>query len=233
MSHDAPEIGRSTPRTEVAGGAEVPRGASDSFLGVLLAGGRSERMGRPKAALPWGSGRMMDAGLAALREVCDHVGVAPGGESDLRALVPEREGLVLVEDALEGAGPLAAICGALERAAELGAAGAIVLACDMPLVTAEELLPLTRAVGAGADAALWRVEGVVQPLCAAYSVSLAPAARAALEAGSRRPVAILGGTAAKGRRWSVTELDPGQNSAVRLMNVNTGTDYDLALKRAR
>lgn len=185
-------------------------------------------MGRPKALLPWGDGRMIDACLRALEATCRETLVAAGDRDDL-GLAPER----LVPDAAPGAGPLAAIAGGLDEAERRGLAGVVVLPCDMPLVTGEELHPLIERVEAGADAALWRVEGVLQPLCAAYSVALATSARRAIEAGSRRPVALFAGTATDGRHWRVETLEPDQNSAVRLMNVNTETDYDLALRRSQ
>ena len=185
-------------------------------------------MGRSKALMPWGKGRMLDAGMEALTETCDRVLVAGGEVGDLG--VPQES---LIPDAMAGAGPLGAIVAGLGEAERCGARGVLVLACDMPLVTAAELAPLLDAVEAGADAALWRVDGVTQPLCAAYGTSLAASARGVLARGSRRPVALFAGSATDGRPWRVETLEPDQNSAVRLMNVNTERDYDQALRRCR
>ena len=221
MNSEAPEFGRPSP----PGASEL---GEVGFLGLLLAGGRSERMGRAKALMPWGEGRMLDAGVKALGEICDRVLVAVGESGDL-GIPPDR----LIPDFMPGAGPLGAIVAGLAEAERCGAPGVLVLACDMPLVTAAELDPLVDAVQAGADAALWRVDGVTQPLCAAYASTLAASARDVLAQGSRRPVALFAGAATDGRPWRVETLQPDQNSAVRLMNVNTERDYDLALRRCR
>lgn len=197
-------------------------------LGLVLAGGRSERMGRSKALMAWGEGRMLDACRQALAESCADVLVAGGQLGDL-GLPPDR----LIADAVPGAGPLGAIVAGLTEAERRGARGVLVLACDMPLVTQAELGPLLDALRVGADAALWRVDGVLQPLCAAYASTLASSARRALERGSRRPVAVFSGAATDGRPWNVETFEADQNSAVRLMNVNTPTDYDRAWRRCR
>ncbi|MEE2940167.1 MAG: molybdenum cofactor guanylyltransferase [Planctomycetota bacterium] len=206
----------------------APGTTGRDLLGLALAGGRSERMGRSKALMAWGDGRMIDACVRALAEVSEDVLVAGGDLRDL-GLPPGR----LIPDAVPGAGPLGAIVAGLTEAERRGSRGVLVLACDMPLVTRAELEPLTRAVGAGADAALWRVDGVLQPLCAAYASTLAPSAREVLAGGARRPVALFAGAATDGRPWEVETFEADQNSAVRLMNVNTERDYDRARRRHR
>lgn len=148
----------------------------------------------------------------------------PGSLADSKA-----EEWGMFPDALEGAGPLAALVAALDRAAAEHCDTVLALACDMPLVTPAELEPLVAAISEGADAALWVVDGIEQPLCAAYSVACAQPAREALERGARRLVATfdpLQGASAAGLR--VRRLEPNENSRLRLMNVNTPGDYDSA-----
>lgn len=226
MTIQAPGTGR--PSLPERSGSVPGDPLGGELLGLLLAGGRSERMGRAKAIMAWGDGRMIDVGTQALAEVCGDVLVAGGEVGDL-GLAPDR----LIPDALPCAGPLGAIVAGLTEAERRGIRGVLVLACDMPLVTRDELVPLRDAVRAGADAALWRVDGVAQPLCAAYASTLAPSARRVLEGGSRRPVALFSGAATDGRPWVVETFEADQNSAVRLMNVNTERDYDRARKRCR
>lgn len=226
MTIEAPGAGR--PPLPERSGSVRGEPMSEGLLGLLLAGGRSERMGRSKALLEWGDERMVDAGRRVLAETCTEVLVAVGEAGDL-GLSHDH----LIADALPGAGPLGAIVAGLTEAERRGMRGVLVLACDMPLVTRAELEPLIDSVRAGADAALWRVDGVVQPLCAAYASTLARSARRVLEGGSRRPVALFAGAATDGRPWRVETFEPDQNSAVRLMNVNTERDYDRARNRRR
>src|SRR5918911_5539062 len=99
--------------------------------GIVLAGGRSSRMGSPKAALEWhGStllrrisgivGRAVDGPVVVVR--------APGQE--LPALPP---GVEVVEDAREGRGPLQGLAAGLAAIGERAEA-AYVSSTDAPLL---------------------------------------------------------------------------------------------------
>ena len=118
--------------------------ASD-FLGVVFAGGESRRMGQDKALLPWpteagGSQSLMERAAVLLEGMCGRVEIARGPRG--AAAVPGRP---VIHDVAEGAGPLAGLVAALERARELEAAGVVALACDMPLVQSGELSSLLDA----------------------------------------------------------------------------------------
>ena len=134
------------------------------------------------------------------------------------------------EDSPVNAGPLAGLVAALERAAELNLAGVAVLACDMPLVEPEDFEPLIQSLEKGADAAMWTVPGdgetcQDQPLVAVYGVKTCAAARAALDSGARRLVAIADVCAAHGRHLAVERVIATENYSRRLVNVNTPYDY--------
>jgi lysophospholipase L1-like esterase len=85
--------------------------------GIVLAGGRSSRMGRPKAALEW-------HGSTLLRRVCGIVGRAVDGPV-LVVRAPGQElpelpdAVELVEDAREGRGPLQGLAAGLAAAGGL------------------------------------------------------------------------------------------------------------------
>lgn len=103
------------------------------LLGVVLAGGRSSRMGRDKAELPWNGRNLLDRQLAILREA----GVD-------RALVSgRRPGYDAVADIEKEHGPLgglASIATAIEADADL-----LIIPVDMPLLTPTLLSQLARA----------------------------------------------------------------------------------------
>ncbi|HEX6350159.1 MAG TPA: molybdenum cofactor guanylyltransferase [Candidatus Dormibacteraeota bacterium] len=139
---------------------------------LVLAGGASRRMGRPKASLPFGEGTLLEHVIRQLSPACSEVLVS--GEGGLSDLHP-------------GAGPLAGIeAGLLAARHDL----VFAVACDMPLLTAETAR-MVLAAAAGHDAAVPRVKGRPEPAAAAYRRSAASAITAALEAGRYRAADVL------------------------------------------
>ena len=208
------------------------------LFGAVFAGGRSGRMGRDKAVLAWpaaggGETTLYERAAETLALVCERVEVSVGTEG--RIVDPAWPVFL---DRLAGQGPLAGLLAALERAEELGLDAALALACDMPLVGATELQPLIDALGEGtdgapgADVALWVVEGREQPLCAAYRTTCTLPVRRAFDGGARRLVSLLDEEAPGGRELRVIRIVAEKNSTCRLVNVNTQTDYDRALREA-
>ncbi len=201
-------------------------------------------MGQDKALLAWpgadgGETTLYERAAATLALVSERVEVAVGTEGRLgEASWPTFPDSETDPNSANGAGPLAGLLTALERAQALGAKAVLVLACDMPLVGLHELQPLVAALEGGpdgepgADAALWVVGGRDQPLCAAYRITCAAAARKAFDAGERRVVGVFDEPALDGRRLHVKRLIAEGNSARRLVNVNTKSDYDRVLREA-
>lgn len=191
-------------------------------------------MGQDKALLPWpmkggGQRSLLERAAVLLEEVCGRVEVARGPRG-----AAQDPGRPVIHDVADGAGPLAGLVAALERASELGAAGVVALACDMPLVGKGEISSLLDAAastdGGACDAAMWVVDGREQPLCAVYDVACLPPARAAFAAGKRRLVAIFDPAATGGRAAVLKRLQPDEKTSVRLVNLNTMTDYDRAMR---
>jgi len=142
---------------------------------LVLAGGESRRMGRPKAWLEVGETTLLRWMVERLGPAFSEVMVSFAEPEQLEALVPYR----LVFDRKHAAGPLAGI--------EAGLAVArhevtFAIACDMPYVT-RAVAEMAVAAASGCDAAMPRVEGRPQPVCAAYRRSSLPAVTAALDAG--------------------------------------------------
>ena len=102
----------------------------DDVAGILLAGGRSRRMGRDKASLAW-HGSTLARRAAGLLARCSEPPVvvvcAPGQE-----LPPLPEWVEVVRDPEPGLGPLAGLAAGL-RVAAPRASVAAVCAVDAPL----------------------------------------------------------------------------------------------------
>jgi len=145
----------------------------------VLVGGRSSRMGRDKARLPIQG-----------RSLVEHVASQAHGVTDNITLVGEISryanlGYPVIEDIFPGRGPLSGIHTALTQS---GSEWNLILACDMPQVTAAFLDQLMARAEAGQASAVIPVgpDTVPQPLCAAYHRRCALEVARALEHGVQK-----------------------------------------------
>lgn len=129
------------------------------MLGVVLAGGKSRRMGREKALVEVAGRPMVEWVMAALEEVCERVVVS--------GQVGDRPGLA---DPPGPGGPLAGLRAGLSLGGDL-----LLVAVDQPWVRAATL----RCLADGEGTAVPVEGGVRQVTCARYSASLAGAAHGA------------------------------------------------------
>jgi molybdopterin-guanine dinucleotide biosynthesis protein A len=201
--------------------------------GIVLAGGRSSRMGTPKAALEWHGSSLLRRTVGIIARVTDGPVVvvrAPG--QDLPPLPPSTE---VVDDPQEGLGPvqgLAAGLAALTGQAEV----AFVSSTDMPFLHPAFVRRVLRAAQQdGVDVGLPVARGYPQPLAASYRVALAPVAAKLVAEERLRPAFLFEqcvvdrlDEAALRADPVLAALDPGLNSVV---NVNEPADYQQARAR--
>lgn len=144
--------------------------------GLILAGGRSSRMGRDKATLTLPDGRTLlqrQADILRATGVTNLlVSVRPGSETNL-------PGATLVPDATPDAGPLAGIAAGL-RAAPPGLV--LVLAVDMAEMQSGHLRQLVERA-TPERGVVPMLAGQCEPLAAIYPSGLAGSAEAAVAAG--------------------------------------------------
>src|SRR5712692_7593153 len=171
---------------------------------LVLAGGQSRRMGRPKATLPVAGGTLIEWMLDRLAPGFDEVLVSVAGPDT--ELPPLRARVV--EDRLPGAGPLAGIEAGLGRARF---ETLFAVACDMPFVSLELARKIVRAAPRH-DAAVPRLDGRPEPACAAYRRSARSAIESALRQGRLRAAEVLRDLDV---RW-LDDLDPAA-----FKNINT------------
>ncbi|HKJ03262.1 MAG TPA: molybdenum cofactor guanylyltransferase [Longimicrobiales bacterium] len=186
------------------------------LLGAVLAGGEGRRYGGPKGDVLVGGTPMVVRAVDALRPWVDDVVVVA---SRAPASAPAR----VIPDRVAGAGPLGGLDAALGEASALGLDGVFLLACDLPLVTAEVVGSVIGLVGAAAAAAPARAPSGVEPLCAVYRVGVHPTVRERLSATDRSLHALfrdVGGTVVPAERL-------GGAGAV-FLNVNTPSDRHRA-----
>ncbi len=154
--------------------------------GVVLAGGDSRRMGRPKAWLPGADGRpLVELALDALRAAgAREVVVAARDDAAPFARLAPAPAVVL--DRGQDLGPLAGLEAALRATTR---AWVLVVACDMPHLDPALLRRIADAAlraRPGTLAVVPRVDGRAQPLHAAYHRGALPLVGAALDARALR-----------------------------------------------
>jgi len=137
--------------------------------GVLLTGGASRRMGTDKATLVIEGETLAARAARLLAEVCAPVVEVGSGVTNLPS----------VREEPPGSGPLAALLAGVDK---LDVGGPVlVLACDLPLVTAAALHRLARWPGVASVVPL--VDGRPQYVCARWSEAALGAARAEFASG--------------------------------------------------
>jgi molybdopterin-guanine dinucleotide biosynthesis protein MobB len=201
-----------------------PDPASPAPLGVLLAGGASRRFGSPKALAAVGGRRIVDRVRDALSTAVANV-VVSANEPDLFADL----GLPMRADEVAGLGALGGIHTALRWAAERGRSGALVVACDMPWISAELLRVIAeRAVSTAADAVVPESGGRrgIEPLCAWYSVRCLPHVERMIADGERRVHRLVDGIRAE--VIPLAEVRRMGDPGILFLNVNTVDDLRRA-----
>lgn len=198
---------------------------------LILAGGRSTRMGRPKESLPFGGDTLLGRAIAAIAPACRPIVVVARGDQDLPPLPPAVE---RIADASPGEGPLAAIATGLahlRRAHDFGDDdAAFVVGCDQPFVDAALVAFLRERLG-DARLVMPRASGHLQPLCAIWRIGTDGAIDGLLRAAVRTPRRLAEVVAT--RIVDDTELRAIDPDLRCLQNVNSPTDYERALADRR
>ena len=131
--------------------------------GIVLCGGRSQRMGKPKAWLTVGSEYLLQRVVRIASGVVDPVVVAGHRGQDIP---PLNDGIAVVHDLKENCGPLAGIAAGFEALANHCEA-AFVASCDHPLVKPEFIRRLVELLG-DSPGILPLHDGQSYPLLAVY-----------------------------------------------------------------
>ena len=200
----------------------------------MLAGGRSTRMGAPKAALEW-------RGSTLLRRTVGIVARATGGpvvvvRASGQELPGLPEGVIVVDDPREGKGPMQGIAAGLAALPD-SAEAAFVTSTDLPFLHPAYIRRVLRALdGPGRpDVVLPVARGYQQPLAAAYRTALGELAERLVKEERLRPAFLFAECAVERLDDAalladpvLAALDPDLDS---VFNINTPDDYQAARRR--
>jgi molybdenum cofactor guanylyltransferase len=188
-----------------------------SLAAAILIGGHARRMqGARKSALTIGGTRIIDRQLAVLRQVADPIFLVTSPSVEPDADVP----LDVVRDRFPDHGALGGIYTAIVSSPS---ARTLIVACDLPCLTAPFLASMVRV---DADLVIPRTARGYEPLCAIYSRACAAPIRQRLERGALEAAVLPEGV-------RVCEIGPEalarcDPDGLLFLNVNTPHDYDRA-----
>ncbi len=199
--------------------------ARTSAAGVVLCGGRSTRMGSPKALLAFGPETMLQRIVRRLDAVVAPIVVVAAPGQPLPGLPAAT---TVARDEREGRGPLEGLRAGLTALPDTVDA-AYVTSCDVPLLVPGFVRRMVELAD-GYDVAVMETDGFAHPLAAVYRRRTLPQIEALLAADRLRPVFLF--EAARTRRVTPREVADVDPRLLTLRNVNSPEDYAEALSTA-
>jgi molybdopterin-guanine dinucleotide biosynthesis protein A len=193
--------------------------------GLVLAGGKSSRMGLAKATLPFGPELMLQRVVRLLGSVVRPIIVvaAPG-----QTLPPLADDVLIARDEREARGPLEGLLAGL--LAVVGHAEAVyATSCDVPLLAPAFVQAMIERLG-NADVVVPVEDGFAHPLAAVYRITVLPHIQELLAADQLRPAFLF--DRVRTVRIPVAELRSADPQLETLLNLNRPEDYLATLREA-
>ncbi len=188
---------------------------------VILAGGKSTRMGQNKALLKIREHRMLEDAVTKLSGVFAEILISANDElyNNLNKRV--------VPDVYKDFGPLGGIHATLKQS---GHHVNFFTACDMPFIDVKLAVYMINLIE-GYDAVVPRIGEYYQPLFAVYTKDCLQAVESLIDAGRRKTSAIY--DLVRVKFIDTHELCKFGNPDEMFFNVNTPLDIELAKNMAR
>lgn len=133
--------------------------SSKNITGVILAGGKSSRMGTDKGLLELNGKKIIEHIISAIQPVVDEIIIISNTDNY------DYLGLKVYSDIIKDRGPLSGIHSALSYSTnDMN----LIVSCDMPFISSE-LLSYIVANAFDCEIAVPMYNGYAEPLCAVYS----------------------------------------------------------------
>src|SRR5262245_23368613 len=190
--------------------------------GIVLAGGRSRRMGLAKATLPLGDETLLGRIVRIVSEAASPVVVVGAIDQELP---PLPSGVIIGRDRQSGRGPLEGIAAGLRAAS--GVESVYITACDTPLLKSSFILRVAGLLDADHDAAIPVIDDLPQPLAGVYRASILDSVDQMLAQNQLRLLDLV--ERLRVRRIGPSELSDVDPQLDSLRNLNTQADYEAAL----
>lgn len=193
--------------------------------GIVLAGGKSMRMGTSKAMLPFGPETMLQRVVRLLGSVVSPIVVVTAHDQQLPELPDD---ILIAHDEREGRGPLEGLRAGLKALPD-SIDSAYGTSCDVPLLVPAFVERMIELLG-DHDIAVMEIDGFTHPLSAIYRRRTLPQVESLLEQDRLRPAFLF--DAVRTRRVQTAEMIAVDPELRTLRNLNTWEDYEKALSDA-
>ncbi len=190
----------------------------DDFTAIILTGGKSSRMGRPKALLPFGNELLIAHLVRQLERKFKLVVVVAAPDQELPPLPAK-----VVRDEVAYQGPVGGIYYGLRVA--IGT-GAFVTSCDAAFLSLPLISFLTSQMS-NHDVVVPYWQDRFQPLHAVYRTSVAPLLKEQLGRGELRPISLY--DRVRTRKVDEQEIRRFDPEGLSFFNMNAPDDYAHAL----
>ena len=182
---------------------------------IILAGGKSQRMGSNKAFLKYGDTTFIEHQVMMLSKIFDEIILSANDANIYTSLK-----LPVVSDVIPGKGPLSGICAGLKSATS---SHAFVIACDMPFVDEKLILYLKSQIN-GYDVVVPKTSRGLEPMHAFYSKNCIQPMYHCIEEGRLRIIDFF--SEVKVKIVDEKEFAGLDASLQSLVNLNTPEEYE-------
>jgi molybdopterin-guanine dinucleotide biosynthesis protein A len=187
--------------------------------GVLLAGGKSRRMGEDKRFLLVGEGTLFERSLGVLRSVFQNVLVVIAQDSqELKSEIP------VLRDLVPGCGSLGGLYTGLKQAVT---PHVFVVACDMPFLDPATVRYFNEVKG-DADVVMAKLLNGLQPMHALYHRRCLPVMESMIQARELKIQQLAAHRSLRVRLVMPVELSAIDPQGRSFYNVNTPSDLEAA-----
>ena len=187
---------------------------------VILTGGKSSRMGRPKALLPFAGEPLIAHVVRKLKRIFAEAVVVAAPEQELPTLP-----VTLVRDEVAYQGPVSGIYHGLKASTR---EACFVTSCDAPFLNLQLISGLVSQLSEF-DVVVPYWQERFQPLHAVYRRHVFPLLREQLNRGELRPISLYSKVRTREiQEEEIRRLDP---EGLSFLNMNSPEDYREALER--
>lgn len=189
--------------------------SAPELYGLVLAGGRSRRMGRDKSTLAYHGRPQVEVAFDLLSSICSRVFISNRADQEL---APGHEGKPQLHDRYDNLGPIGGLLTAFDAHPDCAW---LVVACDLPFLDRPTLdfLVQRRDPARAATAFRGQYEDLPEPMCAIYEPAMKQQLQRFVENGITCPRKAL-------IRSDTLLLD--LPNAQTLENANSPDDFEMA-----